>query len=72
MPGSLFFAKASYFSLTFTLNAGMPERIANQWSQGLADAPIDYGNPELSDLIDFYLALQSREAGGQLAVEVGG
>ncbi len=56
----------------FTLNAGVPERIANQWSQGLADLPIDYGNPELSDLIDFDLTLQSRETGGEPAVEVGG
>ncbi len=56
----------------FTLNARASERVANQWRQRLAYLPIDYGNPELSDLIDFYLALQLREAGGQPAVEIGG
>ena len=56
----------------FTLNVGGPERIADQWSQRLVYLPIDYGNPELRDLIDFYLTLQAREAGSQLAVAVGG
>ena len=41
----------------FTLNAGVPERIADQWRQRLTYLPIDDGNPELSDLIDFDLAL---------------
>jgi len=63
--------KSIDFPLTFPSKAGGPECSAHQGSQRLTDLPIDNGNPQLRDLIDFRLAFQAREADGQLTVAVG-